>query len=115
MDLNPEVRSLLEEMSAKMGEWRCELGRLLKGPQSQERPGEGSALRGKPGRPITTFDLATFAQERRERNETWKTIYSAWNEEYPDRRVESSERVREAWRRFFGDKSKSERKSGLIN
>lgn len=65
---------------------------------------------GRPGRKNETFDIAVFAKERRERTPqmTWDEIYRDWMRTYPDdKRVTRKEIIRDAYRRHFGDKSKS--------
>jgi hypothetical protein len=72
----------------------------------QQSPRSPSESRGKPGRKTTTADIAAFANECRPKM-TWKEICSVWKREHcDDKRVEymTSGKVREAWRRHFGDK-----------
>ena len=69
---------------------------------------------GKPGRKLETFDVAVFAQERRDMKPqmTWDEIYRDWMRTYPnDKRVTSSEIIRDAFRRHFGDKSKDRKRA----
>lgn len=65
---------------------------------------------GRPGRKNETSDIAAFAKERRDLTPqmTWDEIYRDWIRTYPDdKRVTSSDTIREAHRRHFGDKSQS--------
>ena len=58
------------------------------------------------GRPRDTQDIADYADARRP-DQTWDQIYVEWKRDYPDcTRVKSSETVREAWRREYGDKKR---------
>ena len=63
---------------------------------------------GKPGVKDSTADIADYANERRA-GMTWKEICSAWKGEHsndPRNKKLNREKVREAWRRHFGDKRK---------
>jgi hypothetical protein len=57
----------------------------------------------KPGRKNTTKDIADFA-EARHRQMTWKDISEEWNRKHPNQRV-THHKVRDAWRRRYGDKA----------
>ena len=60
---------------------------------------------GSPGRKSDTYDIACFANERRPAM-TWDGIYREWVRQSPsDKRVRDKESIREAHRRFFGDKA----------
>jgi hypothetical protein len=66
------------------------------------------ASRGKPGRKTVNGDIAEFANERRP-GMTWKEICSAWKREHPDdprNEKLTPEKVRDAWRRHYGDKQR---------
>ncbi|WP_417737775.1 hypothetical protein [Rosistilla oblonga] len=69
---------------------------------------------GTPGRKDETFDIAVFAKERRDREPqmTWDEIYRDWMRTYPDDKpVKDKECIREAHRRFFGDKYKARKRA----
>ena len=62
---------------------------------------------GKLGRDDTTADIAAYANERWQKHMRWKDICSVWKREHPaDLRAKTltSDKVREAWRRHYGDK-----------
>ena len=64
------------------------------------------ADRGKPGRKPCTADIAQFANKRRP-GKTWKEICVEWKRQHPnDPRTAklTLEKVREAWRRYYGSK-----------
>jgi hypothetical protein len=62
---------------------------------------------GEPGRKRETEDIAEFARLGRLRAQTWKGIFKEWKHRYPDdKRVKNPEHIREAYRRYFGDKAK---------
>jgi hypothetical protein len=66
-----------------------------------------SAPRGRPGRRESTRDIAIFAHEKRLQGKTWNQIFEDWTEWHPhDMRVTKPEDLREAHRRFFGDKAR---------
>ena len=68
---------------------------------------ELSAPPGRPGRKKTTRDIALFAHKWRLRGMTWKEIFDDWKRLYPnDDRVKNAEQIREAHRRYFGDKAR---------
>lgn len=61
---------------------------------------------GKPGRSASTKDIADFAAIRRPQKMTWNQIFAAWTQAYPkDIRVTKADDIREAYRRFYGDKA----------
>ena len=65
---------------------------------------------GTPGRKDETFDIAVFAKERRDREPqmTWDEIYRDWIRTYPNGKpAKDKECIREAHRRYFGDKSRA--------
>lgn len=65
---------------------------------------------GRPGRKDETRDIAEFANDRRPKM-TWEEIYLEWIRKFPnDTRVRNKESVREAHRRYFGDKAKQKKK-----
>lgn len=71
------------------------------------------SVRNAGGRPPQTRDMADFAQERKHRN-TWKEIAVEWAALFPvDRRTvgrtlqRRQEILRDAWRRFYGDKKRA--------
>ena len=69
---------------------------------------------GTPGRRHTTFDTAVFAQTRRSQKPqmTWDEIYRDWIRTYPDDEGDmTKEKIREAHRRYFGDKSKARKQA----
>jgi hypothetical protein len=64
---------------------------------------------GRPGRRATTEDIASFAHLRRTRKDppTWKEIYSEWRTANPnDERITSWQNIRDAHRRYYGDKAR---------
>ncbi|MAF66873.1 MAG: hypothetical protein CMJ84_14610 [Planctomycetes bacterium] len=61
---------------------------------------------GKRGRRNETKEIADFAAIRRERRLTWNEIYVEWKKQYPaDKRVKNPDTIREAYRRYYGDKA----------
>jgi len=61
---------------------------------------------GKPGRKSTTKHIADFAAQRRVTGMSWRQILVAWRQHHPnDDVVNSVETIREAYRRFYGDKA----------
>lgn len=65
---------------------------------------------GRPGRKNETYDIAVFANDRRPQM-TWDDICREWNRKFPDdARVRNKEFVRDAHRRYFGDKAKARQK-----
>lgn len=69
-----------------------------------------SPLVGKPGIKDSTADIAAYANERRPRL-SWKQIYRDWKSDYPDdprNATLNSEKIREAWRRHYGDKRREQ-------
>jgi hypothetical protein len=67
-----------------------------------------SSPAGRPGRKEETRDIAVFANDRRPQM-TWDEIYREWNQTFPDdNRVRDKNIVREAHRRYFGDKAKEQ-------
>ncbi len=65
---------------------------------------------GRPGRKEETRDIAVFANDRRPQM-TWDEINREWNQTFPDdNRVRDKNTVREAHRRYFGDKAKEQMK-----
>lgn len=63
------------------------------------------AAPGRPGRRRETYDIAVFANERRPAM-TWDEIYREWVRQFStDKRVRDKKSIREAHRRFFGDKA----------
>ncbi len=69
---------------------------------------------GRPGRKEETRDIAVFANDRRrddDKRMTWDEIYHEWIRTFPnDSRVRNKEFVRDAHRRYFGDKAKARQK-----
>jgi hypothetical protein len=69
-----------------------------------------SAPLGKPGCRAKTADIAAFANERRPEM-SWKDICCAWKREHSDdprNKDLTASKVREAWRRHYGDKAKKQ-------
>ena len=63
--------------------------------------------KGKPGREDTTADIAAYANERKQPGVYWKDICAAWKREHPHDprgKMLTWQKVREAWRRHYGDK-----------
>jgi hypothetical protein len=62
----------------------------------------------KPGRKNTTKDIADFA-EARHRKMSWKDIAHEWNQKHPEQHF-NDQKVRDAWRRRYGDRAIASRK-----
>jgi len=61
---------------------------------------------GKPGRKSTTKHIADFAAQRRAAGKTWMQILSDWRQHRPDDTVvKGVQTIREAYRRYYGDKA----------
>ncbi len=61
---------------------------------------------GKPGRKSTTKHIADFAAQCRAAGMSWRQILADWRHHCPDDdTVKSTETIREAYRRFYGDKA----------
>lgn len=61
---------------------------------------------GKPGRKSTTKHIADFAAKRRATGMSWRQILRDWRQHRPDDTVvKGVQTIREAYRRFYGDKA----------
>jgi hypothetical protein len=61
------------------------------------------APKGRPGRRITTADIARNANDLKAQGKTWVQIHATCESQFPGR-VTSLEQVRTIWRRRFGGK-----------
>jgi hypothetical protein len=80
---------------------------LTKLVERADRLNHGKAPK-KLGRKNTTQDIADFAAARRPQM-SWKDIAHKWNQKHQDRHV-NDQKVRDAWRRRYGDKAIASRK-----
>jgi len=63
------------------------------------------ALKGKPGRHDETLEIALYADEVRKVEKTWKEVFKACRERWPDDpRVRKVDQIRATHRRHFGPK-----------
>lgn len=96
---NSDLTNRLEDLTKRI----ADLEALAKTP----RP---SPLLGKPGCKDSTADIAAYGNERRP-GMSWKDICNAWKSEHPDdvrSKTLTHHKVREAWRRHYGDKRRRE-------
>tara|TARA_R110002072_G_scaffold303073_1_gene492835 strand:+ start:8370 stop:8786 length:417 start_codon:yes stop_codon:yes gene_type:complete len=67
-------------------------------------------VKGLPGRKATTAERGFFAAERKERGLTWQQIFVEWRALFPkDERVTHKNKIREAYRRYYGDKAEKKK------
>ncbi|HQZ63792.1 MAG TPA: hypothetical protein PLY87_01895 [Planctomycetaceae bacterium] len=80
---------------------------LLLHPSRFESRQQHPSPPGRPGRKEETRDIAEFANSRRPQM-TWAEIYREWKQQFPsDVRVHNKESIRDAHRRYFGDKAQN--------
>jgi hypothetical protein len=62
---------------------------------------------GKQGRKNDTLEIAIYADELKRQNRTWKEIFKACKERWPnDARVRNAEQIRKTWDRLFGPRTR---------
>lgn len=108
-DLAPKLLPLMPVFAIRADGTRIhlesEIDDFLAKIARSQRLGEARAKRadaGRPGRKVTTQEVAVFADELKRAGKSWKEILRACRQQWPDDpRVKDHETVRATWRRHF--------------